>query len=164
MKNGSFRASLRAAAAGLALAWRGERNLRFQCAAGYATLLLGVWAGLPAPELALLFLAAAGVLAAEMVNTAVERVVDLASSSSYHPLARTAKDIAAGAVLVTAVAALAVGALLFLPRLHLLPALLAARLASPANALALLPLAALLWGWLSAPPPAPNRRGRRPRA
>jgi len=163
VKNGSFRASVRAAAAGVARAWRGERNLRFQCAAGYAVLLLGLWTGLSGPELALLCLTVAGVLAAEMVNTAVERVVDLASASSYHPLARTAKDIAAGAVLVTAVAALAVGALLFLPRLHLLPVVVA-RLASPAGVLALLPLAVLLWGWLAARPPGPDQGGRRPPA
>ena len=61
------------------------------------------------------------VLAAEGVNTAIEAAVDLASPT-YHPLAKIAKDVGAGTVLLTAVASVIVGLLLFLP--HLLPLVL----------------------------------------
>ncbi len=63
-----------------------------------------------------LVLTIALVLAAEGVNTAVEAVVDLASPV-YHPLAKVAKDVAAGTVLLTAIASVIVGLILFLPRL-----------------------------------------------
>ena len=57
------------------------------------------------------------VIAAELVNSAIERVVDLASPEQ-HPLAGQAKDLAAGAVLVCAMAAVIVGILVFLPYLR----------------------------------------------
>jgi diacylglycerol kinase (ATP) len=56
------------------------------------------------------------VLALEGVNTAIEAVVDLASPQ-YHDLARRAKDVAAGAVLIAALGALIIAALIVLPRL-----------------------------------------------
>ena len=59
------------------------------------------------------------VLAAEGVNTAVEAAVDLASPA-YHPLAKVAKDVAAGTVLLTAIGAVIVGLILFLPYLLIL--------------------------------------------
>jgi diacylglycerol kinase (ATP) len=63
-----------------------------------------------------LVLTIALVLAAEGFNTAVEAAVDLASPF-YHPLAKIAKDVAAGTVLLTAIASVIVGLILFLPRL-----------------------------------------------
>ena len=54
------------------------------------------------------------VLAAEMVNTMVEALVDLVTEE-YHPLAKVAKDVAAGVVLLCAIGAAAVGVLIFLP-------------------------------------------------
>ncbi len=58
--------------------------------------------------MALLFICVSGVLAAEMFNTAVESVVDMVTQA-YHPLAKLAKDIAAGAVLITSINAAIVG-------------------------------------------------------
>ncbi len=57
------------------------------------------------------------VLTAELINTAVEYLVDLASGSFYHPLAKSAKDIAAGAVFIASANALVSGILIFGPRL-----------------------------------------------
>lgn len=151
MRNESFFESVRAAWAGLVHAWARGGHVRFHWLAAYAVLLLGVWLGLPAGELALLVLTSALVLAAELVNTAVEEAANLAADS-FHPLARAAKDVAAGAVLVAAVAAVAVGGLLLLPRLPDLPASLRARLERP-DALLLLelaPLVALSAAWLAA--------------
>jgi diacylglycerol kinase (ATP) len=55
------------------------------------------------------------VLAAEMVNTMVEALVDLVTTE-YHPLAKVAKDVAAGVVLLTAIGAVVVGLLIFGPK------------------------------------------------
>ena len=63
-------------------------------------------------ELIALLLAISFVLIAEMVNTAIEAAVDVASTS-FDPMAKLAKDIAAGAVLIAAVNAIAVGYLVF---------------------------------------------------
>ena len=56
------------------------------------------------------------VLAAEMVNTMVEALVDLVTTE-YHPLAKVAKDVAAGVVLLTSIGAVVVGLLIFGPKL-----------------------------------------------
>lgn len=150
MKNEDFRASLRAARAGVAHAWREGHNVRFHWAAGYAAVLAGLWLDLPATAIVLLVLTAALVIVAEMLNTAVETAVDLAADS-FHPLARAAKDLAAGAVLVASGAAVVVGAVVFGPHLGDLGAVLRARLAHPdARLLAALPLPVLVWGWLAA--------------
>jgi diacylglycerol kinase len=93
-----------------------ERNLRVQLAAGTAALATGALLRLSTVEWAAVLLAAGLVLTAELVNSAVETVVDLASPDQ-HPLAGRAKDIAAGACLVASVTAAAVGALVFLPHL-----------------------------------------------
>ncbi|XEQ93216.1 Undecaprenol kinase [Sporomusa carbonis] len=67
-------------------------------------------------ELAVLLLIIAGVITAEMFNTAFEAIVDKISPE-FHPLAKAAKDAAAGAVLVQALAALGVGYVLFVDKL-----------------------------------------------
>jgi diacylglycerol kinase (ATP) len=87
-----------------------------QVAIGVATVVLGVWLRLGALEWALVVLAAALVLACEVLNSAIEAVVDLASPE-HHVLARDAKDAGAGATLIAAVASLLVGLLVFGPRL-----------------------------------------------
>lgn len=100
---------------GLRLALRG-RNARVQAAAGLVALALGGLLRISRVEWALLVLTIALVLALETANTAIEAVVDLATRE-YHPLAKRAKDLAAGAVWLAALASLVVGALIFLPRL-----------------------------------------------
>lgn len=102
------------AGAGLGLVWRTERNFRVQGAAGWAALSLAWLGGLPATRVAVLLGLVATVLALETMNTALEVLVDLASPE-HHPLAATAKDLAAGAVLVASLGALLAGGALFWP-------------------------------------------------
>ena len=97
------------------LAWR-DRNFRFEFVSGIFAVALAVWLGLSRPEWAILVLTIALVLSAEALNTGVERAVDLASPQ-LHPLARDAKDFAAAGVLLAAIASVAVGLILFLPKL-----------------------------------------------
>lgn len=99
---GTFLASFGFAFRGLAEGWRQERNFRIQC--GYA-LLVAVLLGFCKPDAALALLvgvAVAVLLAAELMNSALERAVDLCVRE-FHPLARSAKDLAAGSVLLLAI-------------------------------------------------------------
>jgi diacylglycerol kinase len=116
-----WRASFRRAADGLRQAWRSERNLRVQCAAGWAVLGAGALAGLPRAAEAILGGLVGAVLGMETLNSALEAAIDLVSPAP-HPLAGAAKDLAAGAVLAVSLGALGAGLLLFWP----LPALPAA--------------------------------------
>ena len=85
-----------------------ERNFRIHLAAALFVFWLAGALRVEAAGFGLLSLAAGGVLAAEMLNTAVEAAVDLASPGR-HPLAKLAKDVSAGAVLVMALASVGVG-------------------------------------------------------
>lgn len=111
---GTLARSFRYAFAGLGYCLRTQRNFRIHTLAATLVTVLGVLLGLSWVEWAVLALTVTMVLAAEMVNTVVEAAVDLASPA-YHPLAKVAKDVAAGAVLVTALGAVVVGACVFLP-------------------------------------------------
>lgn len=101
---------------GVAAALRSEVHLQFHAVASVAVLALGTYLGLNRLEWALVALAVGAVWTAELVNTAIEALTDLVSPG-YHPLAGKAKDVAAGAVLLAALAALAVGVAVFGPRL-----------------------------------------------
>jgi diacylglycerol kinase len=76
----------------------------------------GVLLGLSVVEWAIFAAMVTLVLAAEMVNTMIESLVDLVTQE-YHPLAKVAKDVAAGIVLLTAIGSIIVGLLIFLPKL-----------------------------------------------
>lgn len=99
---------------GVASALRSEVHLRFHALATVAVIGLGFYFGISRAEWALVALAVGTVWTAELANTAVEALTDLVSPE-YHPLAGKAKDVAAGAVLLAALAALVVGALIFAP-------------------------------------------------
>lgn len=100
------------AAEGIVHAVRTQRNLWIHFAIAVAVLIAAIGFGATKLELAVLLLAITFVLVAELVNTAVEAAVDIASTS-FDPMAKIAKDIAAGAVLIAALNALAVGYLVF---------------------------------------------------
>jgi len=102
--------------AGLWWTLKTQRNMRIHVTIGAIALAAALWLRLSTDELALLFVMITVVLVLEMVNTVVEAAVDLASPD-YHPLAKVAKDVAAGAVLVSAIGSVLVGLLLFLPHL-----------------------------------------------
>jgi diacylglycerol kinase (ATP) len=82
--------------------------MRFHVLAAAAVLVLSLLVGVSKIELALLVLVILAVFVTEMFNTALEFTVDLVTLE-YHPLAKLAKDVSAGAVLVSSIAALAVG-------------------------------------------------------
>ena len=92
---------------------KSENNFRIHLLAVVAVIISGFYLDLTEGEWLAIILTMGGVLALEAVNTAIEAVVDLVSPE-YHDLAKKAKDIAAGAVLIFVFAALAVaGVILF---------------------------------------------------
>jgi diacylglycerol kinase len=103
----------RDAALGLFVAYREEPNLRFHVFAAACAGVAGCAVSLRGWEVAYLGATIALVLAAELVNTAVERAVDLAAGDRRHPLAAAAKQVASGAVLLTALHAAFAAVVLF---------------------------------------------------
>lgn len=95
---------------------RTQRNMRVHLAAAAAVIVAGIVLRVSATGWACLSLAIGLVLTAEAINTAVEVVADLRTTGT-HPLAKAAKDAAAGAVLLASIAAAGVGLAVFLPRL-----------------------------------------------
>ena len=91
---------------------RTQRNMRLHFAAAVAVIVVAVAVGVSKIELSLLLVSIAFVLVSEMINTAVEGAID-AATTSFDPMAKLAKDIAAGAVLIASVNAVAVGYLVF---------------------------------------------------
>jgi diacylglycerol kinase (ATP) len=109
--------SLNYAFEGVIYVVRTQRNMRIHFAVALAVLILGVVLGASRFEMLALMLAVTLVLVAEMINTALEQAIDVATSS-FDPVARAAKDVAAGAVLVASVAAAFIGYLVFAERLR----------------------------------------------
>ena len=91
---------------------RTQRNMRIHFAVAALVLIAALVSGVDKLELIALLLAIAFVLIAEMLNTAVEAAIDVATTS-FDPMAKLAKDIAAGAVLIATAVAVAVGYLVF---------------------------------------------------
>jgi diacylglycerol kinase len=95
---------------------RTQRNMRVHVAAAIAVVIAGAVLRIGAVQWACLALAIGIVLVAEMFNTVIEAMIDL-QSPQQHPLAKIAKDGAAGAVLIASVAAVGVAIAVFVPRL-----------------------------------------------
>ncbi len=97
---------------GVIHAVRTQRNMRVHLLAAVAVLVAAVVVGVTRMELIALILVIAFVLISEMVNSALEAAIDV-STTSFDPMAKLAKDTAAGAVLISTVTAVAVGFLIF---------------------------------------------------
>jgi undecaprenol kinase len=108
--------SFRYALLGLADAWKNERNMKIHTLGTVTAVAAAFVLGLEKWEWLFMFSAIFLVLTMEMLNTSLERVVDL-FTLEFHPMARLAKNAAAGAALLAAIYALIVGILIFIPRL-----------------------------------------------
>jgi diacylglycerol kinase (ATP) len=91
---------------------RTQRNMRIHFLAAVVVLVAALAVGVSKLELIALLLAIAFVFITEMINSALEQAIDVATTS-FDPLAKLAKDIAAGAVLIATVNAIAIGYLVF---------------------------------------------------
>jgi len=108
--------SFQHAFAGMWFALRSQRNARIHVAIATVVLVLGLYLRLELIQWAIIVLTTGFVFAAELFNTVIETIIDLVTEE-YHPLAKQAKDVAAAAVLTSAVVAVAVGALILGPPL-----------------------------------------------
>jgi diacylglycerol kinase len=102
--------------AGIGYLLRTQRNARIELTLGIIACLLGAWVRLGAVQWAIIAFTIALVLILEGLNTAIELAIDLASPQ-VHPLAKHSKDLAAGMVLIAAIASVAVGLLILGPPL-----------------------------------------------
>ncbi|MFC5604052.1 diacylglycerol kinase family protein [Sporosarcina koreensis] len=92
-----------------------ERNFRFHAFAIVVVSISGILTGLNAVEWSIIFILFGGMTALELINTAIEKTIDLVTKE-MHPLAGQAKDLAAGAVLMFAFFAAIIGMIIFIPK------------------------------------------------
>jgi diacylglycerol kinase (ATP) len=107
-------------------AWKGvhiffteEYNARIHSILAIIVIIAGFFLNITKTEWTIVIICCGLVIAAEAINTAIERLVDLVSPD-YHPLAGKIKDIAAGAVLICAIASAIVGLIIFVPCIFVL--------------------------------------------
>ncbi|WLR44284.1 diacylglycerol kinase family protein [Bacillus carboniphilus] len=96
-----------------------EWNFQFHSLSSVIVFGLGWMLGVSYVEWLILFLLMGGMLALELINSAIERIVDLVTEE-FHPLAKQAKDAAAGAVLVYAIISFIIGVIIFMPKIFIL--------------------------------------------
>lgn len=108
--------AFRFALAGIVYCIQRECHMKIHLSAAFTAIGLACWLELSRVEIMILLITIGGVITAEIFNTALEAIVDKISPE-HHPLAKAAKDAAAGAVLVQAVISLGVGYLLFWDKL-----------------------------------------------
>ena len=102
---------------GLIYVLRTQRNMRIHFIAAVVVLMLSLIVGVESTQFMLLVFAVSIVIAAELMNTAIEAVIDV-TTTSFDPMAKIAKDVAASAVLVASLTALIIGYLIFYPKLN----------------------------------------------
>jgi len=107
-----FVQSLRYAFDGIIATIQSEKNFRVQIALALFSIAMGLYLNITFVEWMILILTVGSVLAAELINTSIESVVNLVSPQ-FHPLAKKAKDAAAGAALVLSIGSLFVGWFIF---------------------------------------------------
>lgn len=114
-KKQSLADSFRCGFQGIAFALK-ERNVRIHLSIAVLVVLAGFFFSISVFEWVAVLFAIGGMLSFELMNTAIERTVDL-YTTDYHPLAKQAKDIAAGAVLIYAILSVIIGILIFFPKI-----------------------------------------------
>lgn len=113
-KNNSFIDSVKFAIAGIKIATRYNRNMRVHFVIAIFVIIFSFIFGLSNSEKAIIAMIILLVISAEMINTAIEEVVDLVTKD-YRQEAKYAKDVSAGMVLIASTASIIVGALIFFP-------------------------------------------------
>ena len=116
-KNRDLVASMEFAITGVLTAFKEERNMRKHLVSAILAALTGLVFRISAIEWLFLLLAIFLVIILEMINSAIENVVDLASGYHFSMLAKNAKDMAAGAVLVISGYAVLTGLIIFIPKI-----------------------------------------------
>jgi diacylglycerol kinase (ATP) len=116
MKPKTWVQSANVAIEGIIYSVKTQRHMRYHLVAALAALVLSLVLNISRTDFILLYMAAVLVLVTEMLNTAIETTVDMISEE-FHPMAKIAKDIAAGVVLIASIGALTLGYLILYPAL-----------------------------------------------
>lgn len=118
MKKKSLIGSFNYAVTGIITALQSEKHMRVHYLIALLVIVASLFFDFSKTEFLILLFAISLVIVAEMINTAIEKIIDMITLD-YHPLARVVKDVAAGAVLIASMNALMVGYLLFFDRLNI---------------------------------------------
>lgn len=116
MHKDPFYKSLGYAISGIIQCIQKERNIKIHLVFMFLVIICGFLFRLSITEWLVCILLFGLVISLELVNTAIEAVVDLCTQE-YHPLAKIAKDTAAGAVLISAIASVVIGLIIFVPKI-----------------------------------------------
>ena len=114
-KNKSFIGSVKCTLNGIFYAIRVERNIKIQLCFAILAIVCGFVFAISSAEWCVITIAIFMVLSAEMFNTAIEKAVDLCTEE-YSEIAKIAKDVSSGAVLLATICSVIVGLIIFLPR------------------------------------------------
>ncbi len=101
---------------GLIHAVRQEINIKIHLLAATVVIMMGVYFGISSTEWLFIIGCCMWVLSLELLNTAIENICNLVSKD-FHPLIKVIKDVAAGAVLVSAIGSAVIGLIIFLPKI-----------------------------------------------
>lgn len=115
----TFKGSVKNCLDGISYVTKNEKNFKREIALGIIALILSYILKIDKIEFIIVLTMICLVLTAEIINTAVERAVDLVTKE-YHELARIAKDVSAGSVLVTSIFSLIIGIIIFIPKIIIL--------------------------------------------
>ena len=116
-KNKSFFESLKHASNGLVTVFKEERNIKYHISLMIIVIVFSILFQLSKIEWLFILISIFLVLITETINTAFETIVDLVTDRKYHILAKKVKDMAAGAVLLSAILACLIGAIIFIPKI-----------------------------------------------
>lgn len=112
----TFKGSVKNCLDGISYVTKSEKNFKREIALGIIALILSYILKIDKIEFIIVLTMICLVLTTEIINTAIERTVDLVTKE-YHELARIAKDVSAGSVLVTSIFALIIGIIIFIPKI-----------------------------------------------
>lgn len=112
----TFKGSVKNCLDGISYVTKNEKNFKREIAFGIIALILSYILKIDKIEFIIVLTMICLVLTTEIINTAIERTVDLVTKE-YHELARIAKDVSAGSVLVTSIFSLIIGIIIFIPKI-----------------------------------------------
>ena len=115
----TFKGSVKNCLDGISYVTKNEKNFKREIVLGIIALILSYILKIDKIEFIIILTMICLVLTAEIINTAIERTVDLVTKE-YHELARIAKDVSAGSVLVTSIFSLIIGIIIFIPKIIIL--------------------------------------------
>ncbi|GMG70054.1 diacylglycerol kinase family protein [Tetragenococcus halophilus] len=110
--------SIEFAISGIKTVYKDERNMRIHMFCAVLVIILGLVLDLDRFEWLWIGLCIFLMLIMEIINTVFENVVNMVTNHHFHPLGKKVKDVAAAAVLITAIFSVFVGALIFLPKIY----------------------------------------------